>query len=141
MNQSIDQQRERNAETIRKMYAAERNKDIETWRALWHPEGRQTYVFGQYLQDVNGIDDLVASTAEKFATREGVIIEDEVFAMADPRYVFAKVGVGMTIDGFPLYSKIWCVFTFDADGLILECDEAMDTGYFMSLAQAAEQEK
>ncbi|WP_439533541.1 nuclear transport factor 2 family protein, partial [Polymorphobacter sp.] len=125
MNLSAEQQR--NADTVRRLYACERRGDLEGWIALWHRDARQIFPWGDGRNDVRGIDALRASTAHKFKTRRDVVIDDRVMPMADPRWVFAIAGVSIhfTEIGRTLEAELWCRFHFDAEGLILEQQEVL----------------
>lgn len=121
-------QAQRNADTVRRMYQAERERDIDAWTALWNPEGRQTFAFGG-PPPVQGIEALRASTAEKFATRGPVTIADAVWATLDPHVVFAIADVSIVFDPArgPFQAQLWCRFDFDDDGRILVHEEVLDT--------------
>lgn len=130
---SVEQQR--NVRAVRTLYDCERRGDLETWVKLWHPDGRQVFPWGDGSQDVIGIDALRASTAHKFATRTNVTIDDQVLPMADPRWVFAitRISTHFVELGRTLQAELWCRFHFDADGLILEHQEVLDTAPIQAL--------
>jgi ketosteroid isomerase-like protein len=118
----------RNIEMVHAFYECERKGDLEGWSALWHPEGSQTFPWGDGSNNVIGLDALRASTARKFQTRSNVSIAEQLFAMADPRWVFAitRVSVHFTDLGRTLNAELWCRFHFDEQGLLLEHQEVLD---------------
>lgn len=128
-NAILSAEQQRNAATVRTLYDCERRGDLESWIKLWHPYGRQTFPWGDGSQNVCGIDALRASSERKFATRTNVVINDEVWPMADPLWVFAiaKVSIRFLELGRTLEAELWCRFQFDLSGLILEHQEVLDT--------------
>ena len=129
MTVALTAEQRRNAETVHRLYDCERRQDLEGWIALWHPEGRQTFPWGDGSHDVFGLAALRASTAEKFATRSNVVINEVVQPMADPCWVFSVTAISIHFDtlGRTLVADLWCRFHFDADGLILEHQEVLDS--------------
>lgn len=125
----LSPEQQRNVETVRRLYDCERRQDLSEWVKLWHRDGRQTFPWTSDAQEVRGITDLEETARHKFATRTGVVIEDEVHAMADPRQVFATAFVAMTMIDFGLSfsGRLWCRFFFDEQGLILEHQEVFDS--------------
>lgn len=135
MSPPLSAEQARNAETVRRLYECERSADLEGWIRLWHPDGRQTFPWGDGSNDVIGIDALRASTAHKFATRTQVVIDDRIFPMADPRWVFAvtTVSIHFTALERTLDAELWCRFHFDEHGLILEHQEVLDSDKIAAL--------
>ena len=129
----------RNADAIRKMYQAERDRDIDAWAALWSPEGKQTFAFGG-PEPVEGIEALRASTTDKFATRGPVTIADTVYATLDPHVVFAIANVSIVFDpaNTPFVAQLWCRFEFDDQGRILVHEEVLDTAMAASFFGSAD---
>jgi hypothetical protein len=115
----------RNVETVRKFYQSERDRDVEVWRRFWHAEGRQTFPTLGADASVSGIDALSEVTREKFVTRPPYGIDDRVEAFSDPSRVFASLD--LSFPGAPVVT-IWCIFTFDEEGLIVEVEEIFDRG-------------
>lgn len=130
MTAPLSLEQSRNIETIRRLFACERRKDLEAWASLWAPSGRQTFPWLAGDADIVGLPALVAAATHKFATRSEVTIEDEVMAMADPHSVFATVKVSMRIADLDrrLDVALWARFIFDDAGRILEFQEVFDSG-------------
>jgi hypothetical protein len=122
---NAEQASARNIETVRKFYQSERDRDLEVWRTFWHADGRQTFPTLGPDATVSGIDALTEVTREKFVTRPPYGIADHVEGFADPARVFAALD--LSFPGAPVIT-IWCIFTFDGNGLVLEVEEIFDRG-------------
>lgn len=130
-----EQIRARNVDTVRRFYQSERDRDLETWASLWHSTGRQTFPAMGPDATVSGIDALRAVTRGKFDTRPPYGIRDAIAAFDDPSRVFVHLDLDFPgAPGFP----IWCVFHFDADGLVTEVEEMVDTGAAVPRTDGAE---
>ncbi|WP_460798664.1 nuclear transport factor 2 family protein [Microbacterium sp. GXF0217] len=125
MTTTNDQQRERNTRTVEAFYQSERDRNIDTWREMWHPEGRQTFPFNA-ARTVEGIDELVRITARKFDVRPPYEINTTIEPFFDPTRVLARLHLvfRQVVVG---EMHIWCIFHFDDDGLIVEVEEMLDT--------------
>lgn len=114
-----------NARTVERFYQSERDRDLPLWVTFWHPDGRQTFPTLGPEATVAGIENLEAVTKDKFELRPPYGIEALVDPLADPRMVLARLALD-----FPEQPTIhlWCLFHFDADGLVVEVEEIFDRG-------------
>jgi hypothetical protein len=121
----LEQARTANARTVERFYQSERDRDLSLWVTFWHPDGRQTFPTLGPEATVAGIANLEAVTKKKFEVRPPYGIDARVDSLADPRMVLARLALD-----FPQQSLIhlWCLFHFDADGLVTEVEEIFDRG-------------
>ena len=114
-----------NARTVDRLYQSERDRDLALWVTFWHPQGRQTFPTLGADATVEGITHLEAVTREKFDVRPPYGIEAVIDPLMDPSLVLARLALD-----FPEQPRIqlWCLFHFDADGLIVEVEEIFDRG-------------
>ena len=130
---SPEEIRSRNVSAVEAFYDAERRRDVEDWGKLWRLDGRQTFFLARDVPPVVGRDELIRVTQRKFEVRPpygiGLITE----ALADPSRVLARLHLtfGETIRPVDL----WCMFTFDDAGLILEIEEIVDTAHAHQLPE------
>lgn len=127
--------RERNANTFRRMYQLERDRDLEAWGELWHPDARSVFPGCYFLDPIEGVEALKAATAPKFATRGNVEIRDEILPLADPSKVLARVGLSIEVapGDPPFESEIWVLLTFDDEGRIVEHAEMFDSANYRDI--------
>jgi ketosteroid isomerase-like protein len=132
---ALDAVRERNANTVRRMYQCERDRDLDAWATLWNPDARAVFPACGFLDPIVGLDALKASTAPKFATRGDVEIREEVLPLVDPSKVLARVGLSIEVapGDPPFESEIWVLFSFDDDGRILEHAEMFDSANYRDI--------
>ncbi|GAA0993916.1 nuclear transport factor 2 family protein [Subtercola frigoramans] len=115
----------RNLATVQRFYQAERDRDLPTWVSLWHEDGLQTFPTIGVEATVSGIADLEGVTREKFETRPPYGIRAEIEALADSDRVLALLDLDFA--GRPPIT-IWCLFTFDEAGRVVEVQEMLDRG-------------
>lgn len=117
---------QRNIHTVQAFYDAERRRDIRAWEPFWHEDGRHTFWLAHAAPPIVGRDELVATTRAKFDTRPPYHIDVTTDALADPHRVLARLH--LWADETPdLSVHVWCLFHFDAAGLITEIEEIVDT--------------
>jgi hypothetical protein len=114
-----------NARTVERFYQSERDRDLSLWVTFWHPDGRQTFPTLGPDATVAGIANLEAVTKQKFEVRPQYGIDALVDALADPRMVLARLALDYPQQ--PLI-HLWCLFHFDAEGLVTEVEEIFDRG-------------
>nr|WP_240898437.1 nuclear transport factor 2 family protein [Agromyces luteolus] len=116
----------RNEAAVLSLYDAEQRRDITAWEPLWSESGRHTFRFAAPVEPVVGLEALVEATKAKFAERPPYEIHVRTDRLADPTRILARLGLGeATASGRRV--EIWCLFRFDADGLIVEIEEIGDT--------------
>ena len=121
-NQEI---RDRNLQTVARYYQAERDRDLSTWATFWRADGRQVFATLGDAATVAGIDDLIEGTRTKFETRPPYGIAHRIMPFEDPTQIFVE----LTLDYADRPDVVlWCIFTFDADGLIAQINELYDRG-------------
>jgi hypothetical protein len=125
MTMTDDEIRRRNVAAVEALYDADRRRHIDDWARLWHPDGRQSFYLSTDTPPVVGRAELVRVTRRKFEVRPpyGIGVVAEPFA--DPSRVLARLHLTFGENIRPL--DIWCIFTFDDAGLILEIEEMVDT--------------
>jgi hypothetical protein len=114
-----------NALTVERFYQSERDRDLSLWVTFWHPEGRQTFPTLGPEATVSGIAQLEAITKEKFEVRPPYGIGAVIDPLADPLKVLARLALDYPQQ--PLI-HLWCLFHFDAAGLVIEVEEIFDRG-------------
>ena len=125
MTTMMDQTRRRNVAAVEALYEAERRRSIKDWERLWHPEGRQTFHLSIDVPSVVGREALVRATRRKFEVRPPYEIGLATEPFADPNRVLARLHLTFGEGIRPV--DIWCIFTFDDHGLVLEIEEMVDT--------------
>ncbi|MDQ0474745.1 nuclear transport factor 2 family protein [Labrys wisconsinensis] len=125
MSMTEDEIRRRNVAAVEALYEAERRRTIEDWARLWHPHGRQSFHLSTDVPPVVGREALVRATRRKFEVRPpyGIGVVTEPFA--DPSRVLARLHLTFGEGIRP--TDLWCIFTFDHEGLITEIAEMVDT--------------
>ena len=122
---AVDERGRANARTVERFYQSERDRDLALWVTFWHPDGRQTFPTLGASATVAGIADLEAVTREKFEVRPPYGITAAVDPLADPTMVLARLA--LDFPGDPAVF-LWCLFHFDAAGLVVEVEEIFDRG-------------
>jgi len=117
--------RSRNVATVEAFYESERIRDLAAWVPLWHPDGRQTFPFAPDWT-VSGIDQLTEVTRRKFEVRPSYEIHVVAEPFENPQRVLARLHLVFP-DYEPPTADLWCIFHFDAAGLINEVEEMLDT--------------
>lgn len=125
MSMTNDEIRQRNVVAVEALYDAERRRNIEDWSRLWHPDGRQSFYLSTDVPPVVGLGALEATTRRKFAVRPPYGIEVATQPFADPSRVLARLHLTYGEGIRP--GDLWCIFTFDHEGFILEVEEMLDT--------------
>ena len=125
MSPSTDEIRRRNVATVEALYDAERRRNLEDWARLWHTEGRQSFYLSKDVPPVLGREALVRATRRKFEVRPPYGIDVATEPFADASRVLARLHLTFGEGIRPI--DIWCIFTFDDTGLILEIEEMVDT--------------
>jgi hypothetical protein len=117
--------RARNTQTVTNFYDSERTRDLLKWESFWHEGGRQRLWLSSYPEPVVGRSTLVQLTRRKFEVRPPYGMELRVEPLADPKRVLARLRLILDNSVVPKLD-LWCMFHFDADGLITELEEIFD---------------
>jgi hypothetical protein len=125
MSVTSDEIWRRNVAAVEALYDADRRRNIDDWARLWHPEGRHSFRLSIDVPPVVGREALVRTTRRKFEVRPPYGIGVVTMPFADPRRVLAQLHLTFGAGIRPI--DLWCIFTFDDDGLILEIEEMLDT--------------